>query len=205
MDKKLIFITEDITMGDLETGRISSVQVYKKQMTNWLFRPARHLAEMKGDKFNNYENGIALFVLLLTFFESHGQYISGIDSNGKSRQIFRSGFQRFANYITIKNKVDSCFAEFDSSKLYDWARNGLFHNGYIKNGLLVDITKRKKLVFYKDIRFDGWLVDPWIMLDEMESYFTEYMNILEDLSNVEYADLKNNFDKTFERFYKIDI
>lgn len=203
--KNLIYITENISFGDLETGKISPVQVYKKQVKNWLFKPAKCLSDMNDNRFNYYENGISLFILLLTFFESHRQYITGQDSNRNSGRIFATGFDRFKKYIILTGKVDTNFRDFNSSKLYDWARNGLFHNGYIKNGLLVDMRRNKKLVFYNNPLWDGWLVDPWNLLDALETYFEEYTNILENPSHIEYSTLKSNFDKTFERFYKFEI
>ncbi len=199
MLKNLVYIVAATTFADLEAGRVSKVEIHKQQVRNWLLRPARHLASMEPTVAKNYEHGMALFALELMFFEPHGQYISGENSSGSASATFMIGFKRFCDWLMKREHKAQHFTEENIREIRDQSRNGLFHSGQIKDGLLVDIRRTSKEAFYKNPCWDGWLVDPWNLLSRMEEYFAEYIAILIDENHREYGKLYLPFAKTFDR------
>jgi hypothetical protein len=199
--KRIVYITGNITFADLDEGRVSDIDVLSAQAKNWLFRPAEHLADMIPTIGERYEHGMSLFALELMFFEPHGQYLSGSDSQGKSGEIFLLAFERFRAWLVSRNRVEADFDEEQAKKVRDWARNGLFHSGQIKDGLLVDIRQMSMGPFYKNPVWEGWLVDPWQLLQDMNGYFDDYIDTLRKPSTPEDQQLIANFKKTFQRLF----
>ena len=197
--KSLVYITGSITFADLEAGRVSDIDVLDAQVKNWLLRPAAHLAAMTPTIGEQYEHGMSLFALELMFFEPHGQYLGGNDSQGQSGKMFLLAFERFRTWLVSRKQVEADFGEEQAKNVRDWARNGLFHYGQIKDGLLVDIRHMSKGPFYKNPVWEGWLVDPWQLLGEMNEYFDDYIRTLRNPSTAEDQQLIGNFKKTFRR------
>jgi hypothetical protein len=197
--KHLVYITGNLTFADLEAGRVSKVEVLRQLIRNWLFMPAKHLAEMDPVIGDRYEHGMSLFALELMFFEPHGQFLTGADSKGKAGETFLIGFERFRVWLTSNNRIGQDFGMAESRKVRDWARNGLFHSGYIKDGLLVDIRRSESRPFFKNPMWEGWLVDPWQLLPDLESYCEAFVRELESESDPEHSALYASFEKTFDR------
>jgi hypothetical protein len=197
--KSLVYITGSITFADLEAGRVSNIDVLDAQVKNWLFKPAAHLAAMTPTHSERYEHGMSLFALELMFFEPHGQYLDGNDSQGQSGKMFLLAFERFRTWLLARKRVDAAFGENQAKNVCDWARNGLFHSGQIKDGLLVDIRHMSKGPFYKNPVWEGWLVDPWQLLQDMNEYFDDYIRTLRDPSTAGDKKLIENFETTFRR------
>ncbi|MBE2264833.1 MAG: hypothetical protein IAE64_01110 [Flavobacteriales bacterium] len=196
--KDLIYVVGDITFGDLDEGRASPIDVHEAQVTKWLLEPASYLAKMKPTIGVRYEHGMSLFALELMFFEPHGQYITGEDSQGKAGKIFLEGFNRFLEWLKATDRVAENI-DLNASQFLDWSRNGLFHSGQVKDGLLVDIRNLENGPFNKNPAFDGWLVDPWELLKDIREYFLEYINVLRKPVTPEHRQLFANFQKTFDR------
>ncbi|HEY4211612.1 MAG TPA: hypothetical protein VGM84_09045 [Steroidobacteraceae bacterium] len=199
MVKHLVYITGRITFGNLDSGRVDPVDVLQEQVRNWLLGPAGRLASMKPSISGQYEHGMSLFALELMFFEPHGQYLSGEDSKRRAGEMFQVGFERFRNWLEANKRVRKEFGPDEGRKVRDWARNGLFHNGQIKDGLLVDIRHVEKYPFYRNPAWNGWLVDPWVLLKDLEQYFESYIDILRSATHPEHGTLKRAFEKTFRR------
>lgn len=197
--KGLVYIVGDITFADLEAERASPVDVHEAQVTKWLLQPAQHLASMPPSIGSRYEHGMSLFALELMFFEPHGQYLTGEDSNGRAGEIFSRAFERFRGWLISQRRVQEDFGTTQAHQVRDWARNGLFHSGHIKDGLLVDIRNQGKGPFYRNPVWDGWLVDPWQLLQDIQKYFAEYINVLRNPCSREQQLLLENFLRTFQR------
>jgi hypothetical protein len=197
--KHLVYITGNLTFADLEAGRISKVEVMRHLIRNWLFMPAKHLAEMEPVMGHRYEHGMSLFALELLFFEPHGQFLTGADSQGKAGETFLLGFERFRVWLIGNNRIGQDFGGAEARKVRDWARNGLFHSGHIKDGLLVDIRRSESRSFFKNPIWEGWLVDPWELLKDIESYFESYVRELESESARKDSVFYASFEKTFDR------
>jgi hypothetical protein len=197
--KGLVYITGNITFADLDAARVSHVDVHEAQVRNWLLKPARHLAAMAPTIGRQYEHGMALFALELMFFEPHGQYLTGENSDRQSGRIFLHAFERFRRWLLSRDRIGSDFTPEQATKVRDWARNGLFHSGQIKDGLLVDIRNIGRRPFFKNPLWDGWLVDPWQLLNDVEEYFGQYITILKTPSDPEHQEISKHFERTFQR------
>jgi len=197
--KRLVYITGDITFADLEAERVSKIDVLEAQVKNWLFMPAEHLAAITPTIGKKYEHGMSLFALELMFFEPHGQYLTGKDSQRQSGKLFLHAFDKFRTWLASRNRVDAEFGEEQAKNVHDWARNGLFHSGQIKDGLLVDIRRMSKGPFSKNPKWEGWLVNPWQLLRDIEDYFEDYIYTLRNPSTSEDQQLVENFQQTFRR------
>lgn len=197
--KGLVYITGGITFADLDAGRVSPVDVLEAQVRNWLLEPARHLASMKPTIGQRYEHGMSLFALELMFFEPHGQYLTGENSDGQSGRIFLYAFERFRDWLLLRRRISREFGSEQAKQVRDWARNGLFHSGQIKDGLLVDIRNTGSGPFFRNPVWNGWLVDPWQLLDDVDAYFGQYITTLKKPSGLEDEQLVRNFETTFRR------
>ncbi|MFD3259747.1 hypothetical protein ACE3MQ_14145 [Paenibacillus lentus] len=204
MKDGLIYITDGITFQDLRKGTIKKSEVYLKQMKNWFIKPARILLE-NSKETGDYENELPLLTILITFFESHGQYLNGTSSHGDSNRVFQCGFNAYLDYlITVKKHDNGIYRDLDRRKFYTLVRCGLLHNGYIKNDGVSFFIDRFKIdnthvIYPNKIIHNSWLINTKNMLDCIEDYLSHYINLIE--TEKEY---KNKFEKMFETFYNID-
>lgn len=198
MNYKLIRITKDITFEDLKSGKISSIDVYKQQISSWLFNS---LEQLSLDKKSNFENGYSMLALELLFFEPHGKYLSGNTIIG-SRKCFDLGFNNFLNYLENHFLIDQdVLNNIQAKNLYGISRCGIFHDMTIKSGLLIDsIHIKKEKVFYSNpVNTTDVLVSPWNFYIALKKYFNVYIEELKnDKSSVQYI----NFEKTFKSLFK---
>jgi hypothetical protein len=200
----LIYITDGITFQDLREGTIKKSEVYLKQMKNWFIKPARLLLE-NSKKLGNYEQELPLLTILITFFESHGQYLNGTSSQGGSNRVFQCGFNAFIDYLVTFKKHDiEIYENLDRRLFYTLVRCGLLHNGYIKNdgvSFFIDRLKFDKVhvIYPNKIISDSWLINTSNMLDCIEDYLKYYFDLIE--TNDEY---RNKFEIMFETFFTLE-
>ncbi len=181
---------------------ISETEVYKIQINEWYFKPINILAESTV----SYNIGMSMFALELLFFESHAQFLKGTRSTSKtSQEFFIYGFINFLEYENDKNKDILAYINKNESEFYRKIRCGLFHDGYIRDGFLVDSRLEKRMegnLFYKENGFDeDWLVNPWVLIKDLECYLKKYINDIE--SNVNET-LSKKFYTMFNEFYRIN-
>jgi hypothetical protein len=186
---------EIITMQDIIDEKISRIEVYKRQMDEWYFNPIKSIIK----NYESNSSGISIFLLEIVFFESHGQFLLGESSQNKSNKTFKKSFECLIKYLVDRKKLDS--TKILSDNVYDKIRNGLFHNAYIKDGFLIDSLKSQDKSFYKNCSYDGWLVNPWILHDDIKDYFSNYIKIIENDNSSDGIKLKENFNKMFDDFY----
>ena len=189
----MIRITREISFQDLQDGKISRFEVYAEQVRAWIFRPAKELAGLRDDT----DKGMAVLALLLMFFEPHGQYLSGKDSQSQSGVTFVKAFDRFVRFLPEGKMMDSEGIKELSDVFWKFARCGLFHSLTLSDKLMIDALGMQKVSLSKNPCLkNSWLVNPWLLLDDMESYLTSYM---QDLNDGKDQKLVNNFRATFER------
>lgn len=80
---------------------------------------------------------------------------------------------------------------------YKFARCGLFHSSILGTEILISAVPIENKVFYKNPIIKGWLVDPWIMLNELEIYLNTYLSELKVDSQ-----LLQNFNITYKRLFE---
>ncbi|MFF2089782.1 hypothetical protein [Paenibacillus sp. NPDC058174] len=204
MKESLIYITDDITFQDIKNDKVKKTEVYLKQMNNWFIKPAKLLLD-SSRKQGNYEQELALLTILITFFESHGQYLKGKSSQVSSKKVFTYAFKAYLDYlVNVKKHSAEIYQQLDLTKFYSLVRCGLLHNGYIRNegvSFFIDRLKLDKVhvVYPNKIISNSWLINTYCMLEGLEDYLMYYLNLVE--YDMEY---KSNFEKMFESFYTLD-
>ncbi len=188
---KHIRLTKKITLEDIVNKKISHIEAYSSQITACIINPCRELDSLRD---RNTDNGMAIWVLLLTFFEPHGQYLTGINSNGKSKDIFIVGFDEFKKFIIQKKLVEIDVKNLESEKLFKFARSGLFHSSVMYKDFLIDCINFSRYSISRNPFNGGWLINPWLFTEDLSRYVEFYLKEVKD-------DVikKRKFESTFER------
>jgi hypothetical protein len=196
-----IRVTRDITYGRIMSGDVTYPQVLDAQVTEWLLRPAKHLAALRDTNRDDTDHGIALLSLIMLFFEPHGQYLSGACSESASNKMFCKAFEHFLKWLHERNRLDQPASSIEPSKFYKLARCGLLHSFQLKGEFLVDAIDScvDKAIIPNEVHRSGWLVNPWILLNDLEEYFKDYLRAISDNSNPYYDSLYPPFEATFKR------
>lgn len=188
MTGDLVLITPGLSFGQLDRGEVTPSQVYERQVNDWILRPVEIL---RNHQFKA-ANGMSAFGILLMFFEPHGQYLLGMDSNRRSKKCFVAGFERFINSLGEAEKGEAP----NSGLIYKWARCGLFHSTKLNTELLVDTVGMGSGIFTKIDSPDAYLCNPWRMLDHLKKYLSDYCCEIDANDNDE---LIEKFNITFDR------
>ena len=77
----------------------------------------------------------------------------------------------------------------DSRKFYQWSHCGIFHSTQMADDALIDAMGRIDKGIGKNPDFDGWLIDPWKSLNQIENYIDHCINRIQKENLVE----KSNF------------
>lgn len=172
-------ITKNLSFEDAK--KLSPKEVIKIQFRDWVFTPSELLI-----KTGNTDDLMGALIILLTFFEVHGQYLNGEDSNGKSGEFFRHAFDEYSNFSNIDSNL--------SSKFWKFARCGLFHSLTMKGAIMIDSVGycgNKILKKWSDSNGEKIIVNVERLFGSVISYHEEYLNRL-DLND-------ENFNKTYNR------
>lgn len=189
----MIRITRHLTFDQVRTGAVSPIETYEIQARDWIIGPARMLATQKP---RNTDHGMAILALELMFFEPHGQFLDGTLVGSKKR--FCSAFDRFLDHLKARDKLLLETDDLSSESVYKWARCGLFHSSLLATQLLVDAVGYSRRPLAKNSVLEGWLVDPWLLLDCLEGYLADYVvEVKRDPNSL----LANNFSKTFTTLF----
>lgn len=190
----LIRLTKEITLEDIETGKVSYAEAYQAQIEEWILKPCHKLGS-KDDKNTNY--GIAILALLILFFEHHAQYLEDQDSERKSGKFFKKGFSAFKEYLVSNNSNHniSKMTNDDIDAFWKFSRNGLFHSMAIKDKFLIDsinLCRDSSFSFYSPLNV--WLINPWNLTKELSGYVAYYIEIMAQNDSI-----RTNFESSFER------
>jgi hypothetical protein len=188
-------LVKTISFDDLRRGVIAPIDAYKIQVQEWIISPGRRMAATYPGET---DHGIALLALELMFFEPHGQFLQGAIGQMGSARLFCLGFDRFRRFLKEKHTIAEDIADLPTKKIYEWARCGLFHSLLLGKELLVDAVKHSRYCIDRNNVLGGWLVDPWRLLDAIESYVAAYVAEVKSGNNVELA---KNFESTFTKLF----
>jgi hypothetical protein len=191
MRTDLVRITRDIPLEDLKTGKVSPVDAYEVQVRHWIVGPGRRLSTLYPDET---DHGMALLALELMFFEPHGRLLSTEPLAQESNRLFCRGFDRFREYLRRGGFIDDDTNGLASASFYKWARCGLFHYSLLADELLVDAVGYSGRCLARNPVLDGWLVNPWLLLDALEEYVAAYTQALRSEPE---SELRKNFDAAF--------
>lgn len=187
----MIRITRQITLDDLRCGRISPVETYRAQVLDWIIEPSKRLASLYPGET---DHGMALFALELMFFEPHGMMLPKPSEGTGSKVMFCRGFDRFRGFLRKKGAIGPDTDDLDAQSIYKWGRCGLFHSSLLAGELLVDATRFASRCLAKNSFLGGWLVDPWLLLEELELYLDTY---IADIMSGNDRELKICFEASF--------
>jgi hypothetical protein len=183
------FVSPHFTHEKLESATyVDLVDVFEDRMRHWILEPAKRLLELK----HGYVSAIAL---LLSYFEAIEIYCTGKDSNGRSRQFFRNGFQRVFSVESAGAHVYEKIVH----ALYSEVRCGFAHDGLFRNRVFFDETRshplnitwpRKNGRFVDDGHLESVVLNPQRFCESINAHFERYIATLRAESD---ADLKANF------------
>ena len=185
------FISPNFTHEKLEAPSFEDiVDVFEDRMANWLLMPAKTLLEIPhGD--------VAAVALATNYIEGIEIYISGQDSNKRSREFFCTGFKRiFHRRVNFfQDVMHDAFAK----ALYDLLRCGFAHDAMFRYG--ITFTKVRKEAFTitwpkinGEFDLNGQLqsavINPQRFIEGIEFHFNKYMK---ELRSPEPSVIKENF------------
>ena len=157
-------------------------------MRHWMLEPAKQL-------LGSQHGAVAAIALALSYFEGIEIYYTGEDSNGKSKEFFRRGFQ----HVFEADSVGAQVYEKIVDALYVQARCGFAHDGLFRNRVFFDDScprplavtwPRKDGQFVDDGHLESVVVNPRRFCDSIGVHFTRYVSALRAEADLT---LKNNF------------
>lgn len=169
------FISPNYTQEKLYNPSIDDlVDILKDRVLNWLLEPAKILIEKKDGYFG-------ALCLLLTYFEGIWTYVTGIDSEGKSKKYFSAAF------LDVFNSPDqnTDLLKRVAKVLYEDGRCGFFHDGMLRNRIFLTelnqidilITLPRKPNGKVDVegQIKSILIDPKYFIAAIERHFIDYL------------------------------
>jgi len=131
-------------------GNVSSLDVFEGRIKSWILAFARTLAEQE-------DSGIAVLLLTSSVFEPMGGALIG---GGNSEAKFCAGFLRAIPHVPGGNAAEVAVL------VCDLLRNGLFHEAFIKAGLVLECGDHPV-----QMRSGAVVVNPRLFLDSVETAF----------------------------------
>jgi hypothetical protein len=161
------------------------IEVFIARVDGWLLGPAREMIAM-GVGYR----GFALLAMVTSYFEMIAKYRDGFTKARKSGYYFKQGLQLVFPEMSLPDAEDLLLA------LYDKVRNGLYHVGMTKPGvILVDPDFCPGSIAYKEEQ--GTIaIAPDTLVDDLSIHFKDFANELRNPANQE---LRSNFEKRFDR------
>jgi hypothetical protein len=165
------------------------VDVFEDRIRHWLLEPVKHLLKT--------QHGVVPAVALsLGYFEGIEIYFSGQDSNGRSKEFFRCGFQRvFAPAPSGAHVFDEIV-----NAIYVHGRCGFAHDGLFRNRVFFSGTRpeplnvtwpRRNGQFIQDGHLESVIINPTSFCAGVEQHFSKYVS---DLRAAIDLTLKTNFE-----------
>ncbi len=165
----------------LASGSIEDkIDVFEDQVLGWLVEPAKLMADSQ-------HSGFATLAIALGYFEPLGQFLEG-KAAGSCAQ-FSLGLQEVFPQLS---KVDPEL----SSELYNQLRCGMFHRGITKGKVRITRGQDFPVVLAgpSSTAVSHIVVDPWLLLQAVESHVRQFAMRLRVVANVQ---LRSNFEQWF--------
>ncbi|MBA7664288.1 hypothetical protein ES703_72346 [subsurface metagenome] len=152
----------------------SKILIYEDRQKTWFFEIADCLKLMN-------EAGFIILMIAVSYLEANQQFREGESSNRDSMN-------------TIGRALKRIFPELKEEwfeKIIDGARNGLFHSGITKKGVL--ISGNPKEVFTE--LQSNLIINPHLFLDSIKKDYEDYIQLLKNPSN---SQERINFEKFWD-------
>lgn len=167
------------------------ILIFEDRVLGWhlniteLIRNHMEAKEQKDTEWNHA--GFALMHLLFTYFEMVAQYKSGKSSVGESESMFCDG---------VEDVYPKKFSKAKRKKIYSRIRCGMYHNAFIKNGVLISGGYSDSIAAEDDGNGNTLImVNPHKLSPELVAHFCRYFTELKDSTN---RTLRTNFEKVFD-------
>ena len=161
------------------------VDVYKDRIQNWLLRPARKLLEVEHGQ-------IAAVALATMYVEGFEIYRSGQDSNKRSKEFFKRGFQRIFYPESKALFINDAVAD----AMYEFLRCGFAHEGTFRNPVFFGTEMDKPMYITWPLKngnpdpegqLESVLVNPRRYVAGIEGHFENYIRELRESTKSELA------------------
>lgn len=182
------YVSPNYTYQKLESPLFKDmVDVFEDRMLNWLVNPAKIL-------LNTPHGSIPAVALATNYIEGIEIYISGKDSEGKSKQFFRSGFKRIFAPVDTNVKI----LDLVSDSIYKALRCGFVHEGMSRNRVFFSYAKdeaftitwpkNKNGEFLSDGYLESVVINPKRYIECIELHFRNYIRELRMHKSDEYKE-----------------
>lgn len=171
------FVSPNFTHEKLEPPLYKDiVDVFEDRLLYWLIVPAKKLLQIK-------HGAVPAVALATSYIEAIEIYITGKDSNSKSKVFFRRGCRRIFGPASGETYMQDALAD----ALYESLRCGFAHDAMFRSGIAFNSrTKKAMLVTWpkKGGRFDpegkmaSAIINPRRFVECIEHHFTEYIKEL---------------------------
>ena len=167
------------------------ILVFEDRVLGWhlniteLIRHHMEAKEQLGTEWNHA--GFVLMQLCFTYFEMIAQYKSGKSSDKASKKMFCEG---------LEEVFPGKFSEDTRKEIYSRIRCGMYHNGFIKKGVMIHGDYPESIM--EEVVGQGETlikVNPHKLSPALVTHFRRYIAELKDAANVT---LRSNFETVFD-------
>ena len=166
---------------EYELATISLADIYEDQVNGWFFNIVL-------DAFDDMDDaGFIILMTALSFFESHAQFLFGIDTKNEHfgkcfKDCFQVVFQPSQSLGFSTVQIDTVTEVF-----YQNLRNGLFHTAMIRRGIELNRKLKQpfKVNWNKDNNIHLIVLNPILFAEAIQQYFHSYIQKLKQDSHLQ--------------------
>ena len=156
------------------------IEVFRDRVQGWQLGVAKAMIEKSIPHCQ-----IAVLYITTSYFEMIAKYKDGYTGNKNPGKFFKKGIH------DVFPGIEPAAEDFVNS-LYINLRCGLYHVGFPKPNVILHHPLPQPIGYKSDIDFI--VVDPPLLLENIQSHFDQYINNLRDNHN---KILRENFEKKF--------
>jgi hypothetical protein len=167
------------------------ITIFEDRVLGWQLDIAEELRKRIERKDNQgrpiRHGGFALVSILFSYFEMIAQYEKGESSEQGSKKCFGKG---------LESIFPGEFSDDQKNLIYRRIRCGMYHNGLIKEGALIDRS------YANPIQIENGLVkvNPHKLSLILKAHFRKYIDVLRSPNS---TTERSNFEKTFSASKKV--
>ena len=157
------------------------ILIFEDRVLGWHLDIAEAIREQIEDPVNAGKSiqhaGFALLAILFYYFEMIHQYRTGRSSENRSKQAFVEG---------LEHVLPNVFDVHQKTTIYKRVRCGMFHNGFVKQGVLISSDYPEAISIAAGSReLENVLINPHALCGILRRHFVDYISILKDPVNAE--------------------
>ena len=158
------------------------IEVFIARVEGWHLGPANEMVQKQ-----IAHRAFAILSIITSYFEMIAKYRDGFAAEGRSGHYFKEGLREV--FPTMALPANEAILD----ALYDNVRNGLYHAGMTRAGVLLTNDISHSVGFHSAA---GTLViNPDILVSDLQIHFARYAAELRDPVN---SGFRTNFEKRFD-------